>query len=473
MIELYPHQAEFVGQLRAALRTHRAVIAQASTGFGKTILAAYMVKEAAGRGRRVLFTVHRRDLLHQTAATFDAFNIPYGVIAAGITSNPTAAVQIASMPTLQGRLEGAGDFDLVVADEAHLSAAAGQKRVVLHYKGRGACIVGLTATPGRLSGEGLGDIYETIVHGPAMEWLIEKGHLSRYRLYAPSVPDLSNVHSRMGDYVADELEATMSGKGIVGNAITHYRRLAPDYRALAFCVSRRHSEHVAEQFRAAGIPAVHIDGETPRAERLVAFRALAKGKINVITSVAIFCEGFDLSAQVQADVTIEAVILLRPTMSLNLYLQQVGRALRKKDFPAVILDHSGNSLRHGLPDTPRTWTLEGLKRKGRRPDANAEECPIRQCPACFRVHRPTPICPECGHVYEIKARMPDEQDGDLTEVDLDAARRAAKWEQGKAQTIEDLVAIGRKRKYRNPRAWAFYVMRARRGKNANNDRTNR
>ena len=462
-ITLYPHQNEFVSKNREALRSYQAVLAQASCGFGKTVTAAYIARSAVSKRKRILFTVHRKDLLRQTALTFDNFRIPYGYIAADYKPNPFAPVQIASMQTLRKRLHTAGHFDLVIPDEAHLSAAKGQKKILLYYKKRGSKLMGLTATPSRLSGEGLNDIFDTMVQGPSMAWLIKEGFLSDYKIYAPASPDLHNVHTRMGDYVHSELEAAMNTNIITGNAISHYKKLAWGKRTLAFCVSIKHSQQVAAQFIAAGVMAVHIDGETKQEDRIKAFRAFAKGDIQVITSVAIFCEGFDLSAQVGKEVPVEAGIILRPTQSLTLYMQICGRFLRRKLQPAIILDHAGCVLRHGLPDDEREWSLEGnAGRKGKKQDGS--EVPVRQCPQCYFVHRPMPRCPGCGYIYEVVGRIPDQVEGDLVELDKATMKRRRMHEQSKARTLDELVALGTRRGYKHPYSWAARVWTSREAK---------
>lgn len=452
MISLYPHQEDFIGNLRQALSVYQSVLAQASTGFGKTIVASYMAKSSAAKGKRIIFTVHRKDLITQTAKTFDKFGIKYGYIAAGYRPDPYQQVQVASIATLKNRLERVYAPDLLVIDEAHLAAAKTWAKIANFYRNKNCKIVGLSASPWRLSGEGLDSLFDTMVQGPSMEWLIENKYLSDYTIYAPSTPNLSSIHSRMGDYVNKELEATMDTKTLTGNAVKHWLKYAKDKKTLAFCVSIKHSQHVAAQFRANGITATHIDGETCQEDRMKAFKSFADGDIKVITSVAIFSEGFDLSSQVDREVPVEAVILLRPTQSLTLYLQQIGRSLRAKPYPAIILDHSGNALRFGLPDDEREWSLKGRKGRGSKnsePDIN-----IRQCPKCFHVHRPAPVCPKCGHVYLVETKLPEHVEGELEEVDKVKMRRKRSYEESKCVTYEDFVRLGKARGYNHPNAWA-------------------
>jgi superfamily II DNA or RNA helicase len=359
--------------------------------------------------------------------------------------------------------------DIFIPDEAHLSAAKSQAEIIEYYRSQGALIVGLTATPWRLSGEGLNHLYDVMVQGPTTRWLIENGFLSDYKLFAPSRPDLGDVHTRMGDYINAELETAMDNSSITGNAISHYIQHGQGRRTLCFCVSIKHSNHVAEQFRSQGIMAAHIDGETKHEDRVKAFKMFADGEIKVITSVAIFSEGFDLSAQIDREVPVEACILLRPTQSLTLYLQQVGRALRRKSEPALILDHAGNTMRHGLPDDDREWTLEGNPKRSRG-KKEVEAVNIRQCPQCFMVHRPTvTACPSCGHIYVAAGRIPTEKEGELVEVDKEAQRVAHKkkmkhrgWLISKATCFEDFMAI--EKEYGYKKGWGRINYNLRRGK---------
>lgn len=453
--QLRDYQVKIIDRTREHLRTVRSVLIQSPTGSGKTALTASMLGTAAQRGHRSFFTVHRAELIEQSAETFQAVGIPYGIIAAGYRPNPLAPVQIASIDTLKNRLDRVTPPALIVTDEAHHSAAAGWSRILAAFPN--AKSVGLTATPWRLDGTGLGDWYDRMVRGPSVRWLIEQGHLSGYRAFAPSHPDLGNVHTRGGDYIQTELEGVMGASAIVGDAVAHYRRLASGKRAVAFCCSVRHSQHVAAQFRAAGYVAHHLDGTTARDERRAAIKAFREGHINVLTNVDLFGEGFDLPA-------IEASILLRPTKSLALYLQQVGRALRP--FPgkthALILDHANNIATHGLPDEDRDWTLEDRER--RKKGDSEPNFAVRQCPQCYATHRPAPVCPHCGKVYDAAGRKVEELDGELREVDPEVARRARAREQASASTLDDLVRLATQRGYKNPEGWAAHVWSARQAK---------
>ena len=448
---LRPYQEEIISETRVALRTNDDVLVQLPTGGGKTALGAKMIGSAAEKGHRSFFSVHRRELIDQTMETFDKVGIPYGVIAPGIDPRPLERVQIVSIDALKHRLEKVEAPKFMLWDEAHHTAAAGWKAVKAAYKG--AKHVGLTATPERLDGKGLDSQFTYMVRGPSTAWLIEHGFLCQYRAFAPSTPDLSAVHTSMGDYAKGEASAAMDKPTITGDAIATYQRLARGKSAVVFCVSVEHSQHVASSFREAGVVAWHLDGNTPRGERGEAVRAFRNGEIRVLTNVDLFGEGFDLPS-------LEVSILLRPTKSLALFLQQVGRALRPspgKDH-ALILDHAGNLLRHGLPDDERDWHLAG---RAKKPKKDGGAAGIRQCPKCFHVHTVAPMCPACGHMYDGSPRVVDQVDGELAEIDVVRARASAKAEQAAAQTIEDLVALGKKRGYRKPEEWAAHLYTSR------------
>lgn len=465
MIQLRPDQEEVRTKLRVALRSSSSVLTFAPTGFGKTVLSAALIKLIADAGKRVIFCVHRVDLITQTAKTFYRFGIPFSYIAAGLHHNPYHRVFVASIATLRNRL-GKISADYVFVDEAHLSAASGWAAVANHYKAAGAKLIGLTGSPERLDGKPLGDVWDTMVMGPSVRSLIENGHLSRYRAFSPAGIDLSGVHTRNGDYVTSEIDDLMSGKAVLAGAVKHWRKYAAGKRTIAFAPSVARSEQLAAEFRANGIMAVALDGNTPQADRVAAFNGFADRQIDVIVNCQLFCEGFDLAAQVDRDVTIEAVLQYSPTQSLAKHLQQLGRGLRKKSEPAILLDLVGNLARLGLPDEDREWSLDGRK-KGDHATS------VMICPSCFASHAPARECPECGHVYPVKVcdgagvgRVLDEIEGELQEIDLEAVRRERRREQGMAETLDDLVRLATARGYKSPEKWAAHVYTARRAKAA-------
>jgi superfamily II DNA or RNA helicase len=450
-VQLRPYQQQAITDLRTAYRSGaRAPLLVAPTGAGKTVILAAITASAIARGRQVLILVHRRELIHQASSKLTAAGVQHGIIAAGIEPSQQP-VQVASVQTLVRRLATINwQPCLVIIDEAHHAAAGSWSKILDHWPS--ALRLGVTATPCRLDGRGLGDTFDAVIEGPSVQMLTSAGYLSPARIFAPPiVADLSQLRRRAGDYANDQAAAAMTRPTVTGDAISHYQRLAGAQQAIAFCCNVAHAESVRDTFETAGISSRLLLGNTTDRDAVVT--AFAAGTILVLVTVDVVSEGFDIPAA-------SVAILLRPTQSLGLYLQQVGRVLRPalgKDA-AIILDHVGNVTRHGFPDDIRQWSLEhGARRSGGNQPAPA----VRTCPQCFAAFRPAPQCPVCGANCAPEPRRPMQQvDGDLKElkrIDVQLRRR----EQGKAQTLQQLIAIGHARGMKNPAGWARHVMAAR------------
>lgn len=465
-VELRPYQQVLIDQVRAAIRNgSRAPLMVLPTGGGKTICFSYIAANAMQRGTPVGIFVHRAELVDQVCDTLKLFNVAHGVIAAGSASPRRAGVYVVSVQTYARRVPQVPKFGLAIVDEAHHAVAGSTWAVALAHS-PGAVVLGVTATPERLDGRGLGDTFDTLIEGPTVSELIEIEALAPYRLFAPGGADLSAVHSRMGDYIRGELSTAMDRPSITGNAVSHYRRYSNGKRAVAFCCSVEHAANVAAEFMAGGITAVAIDGRMDKALRRQIVRDFQAGLIHVLTSCDLISEGFDCPG-------IEAGFFLRPTQSLGLYLQQVGRILRTAPgkTAAMLFDHSGNWQRHGLPDDERAWSLEGRVSGKKKP---TQEIPAgRQCALCYAVSPPSAtICVECGKAFVIAARSVEERDGTLSEVDTAAVRQRAPEQverlrqQATARSIDALIDLGRMRGMKNPEGWAKHVWAAREQKRA-------
>ena len=345
--------------------------------------------------------------------------------------------------------------DLLVHNCHHATNKTTWGRIMSHYVQ--ARRLGVTATPWRLSGEGLGDIFDDLILGPTTNELIEQGWLSPVTVYAPSRPDLAGIPRRSGDYALEQLATAMDRPTITGDALDHYKRLAHDKQAVVFCVSVKHALSVSEQFTAAGYPAQTLNGGTERSVRAATVRDFKARSIKILTSCDLISEGFDCPA-------IECGISLRPTQSLGLWLQQCGRCLRPAPGKqnAVLLDHAGNTYRHGLPTELHGWTLEGTPRSERRVRDQPTVSSVRICLHCFAASPSgTVSCGTCGNSFPIEAREVKEVKGTLEEVKLSPEQRQARIAQGTARSLEALIELGRIRGYRNPRAWAEHVYRGR------------
>lgn len=323
---LRPYQIEVVNRLNASIAAgHKRPLLTMVTGAGKTIVAAYVVDEAVQRGERVLFLAHRQELIVQASAKLLAVGCgDHGIIKAGFPAHSHRPVQVASVQTLHARAFRSkkielAEFDLVIIDEAHHSRAMTYQQVVDAFPN--AIIIGLTATPCRGDGLGLGNIFDDLIEGPSVEELIRDGHLVGTRVFAPCRPDLSGVHTRQGDYVVDELAAAMDQRALVGDVVQHWLQHAEDRRTVVFAVNVAHSVHLRDEFRRAGVLAEHIDGTTPLGERNAILGRLSAGGIQVVCNCMVLTEGWD-----QAEVS--CIVLARPTKQLGMHRQMIGRVLR-------------------------------------------------------------------------------------------------------------------------------------------------
>jgi superfamily II DNA or RNA helicase len=455
-MELRGYQQRAIADTRAAIAGgSRAPLLVLPTGGGKTIILSAIAQSAAAKGNRVLILVHRRELIHQTVSKLAWAGLDHGIIAAGHPASDHA-VQIASVQTLVRRLSRM-DWapSLVIIDEAHHAAAGSWRQILNHWPD--AYRLGVTATPCRLDGRGLSEAFDHLVMGPSVADLVFWGFLSPARIYAPPVvADLSGVRRRAGDYANDQAAAAMDRPTVTGDAIAHYQRLAAGQQAIAFCCNVAHAVSVCDAFKTAGISAALLLGGTGDRDQVVA--DFAAGIVRVLVTVDVVSEGFDVPAA-------SCAILLRPTQSLGLYLQQVGRVLRPapgKDA-ALILDHVGNVTRHGFLDDPREWSLaEGIARGGRGTPAPS----VRTCPECYAAFKPAPICPVCGaQCAPVKSRVIRQLMGELKELKRKsvqqriAERDKAKRQRQAARTLSELLALAKERGY-SP-GWAYRIHQAR------------
>lgn len=462
MLKLRPYQQIGVNGLRDSyLKGFRAPLFVLPTGGGKTVVFSYVAASTSARGKRVLILVHRVELLRQTSAKLTEAGLYHGLISPKYTPNLQAPVQVASVQTVIKRLEKIHPPDLIIIDEAHHAVAGSWRKVIDAFPN--ARILGVTATPCRGDGTGLGQIaggvFDDLVMGPQIYELIQMGFLVKPIIYAPREKiDLSGVSIVRGDYDVTQVEKLVDKPTITGDAVQHYMRICPGAPAVVFCVSVAHAKHVAEEFRRSGFRAYHADGSLEDDVRSRILNGLGNGTVDVVTSCDLISEGTDIPA-------IGCAILLRPTQSLGLYIQQVGRALRIADGKrnAYILDHVGNVLTHGMPDEHRDWSLEGEKKKKRGKKEQEPTIRVTQCEKCYAIHEPAPQCPTCGYVYPVKESVPQKVDGELVELDPATLKRNKVVEVAKARTLEELERIEKERGYKA--GWAKHVFASREKKN--------
>lgn len=416
-MSLRDYQQNLLEDLRAQLRHHKRVLGVLPTGGGKTRIFCEIAKLARQRGLNVQILVHRRELLEQT---------------------PDQQVQTIQSWVPKGE-------DLVIVDEAHHACARTWREKLL------ACerVLGFTATPQRLDGGGLDVVFDRMVIGPSSSELITAGWLSEYKLFCPpGQADLRGIRKTGGDYSRKQLDERVNDLKTVATAVKNWRLLAGGRQTIGFCVSVAHMQHVADCFEQAGITVACIEGKMSKATRDEAIAAFRDQRVKILLSVELISEGFDVPA-------CDCVLLLRPTQSVGLYMQQVGRALRPSDQHAVILDCAGNCERHGMPDDERAWSLMGTKKER---DGLVANLAVRTCPQCYGVHKPhLRTCPYCGYMHPLDARIPAEADIILQEQTRikKEMRRAV----GRARSAEELEHIARERGY--SMRWVDHVLKSR------------
>jgi DNA repair protein RadD len=363
-------QEEFIGEIRSSFARFRRVLFVAPTGFGKTFVFAYIAWLAAQKGSRVVIVAHRIEICDQICLALSRLGVRHGRIMQGHTLTDDQ-IQVGMIQTVARRIEKLPEPHLLVIDEAHHAVAGTWQKVAAAWSRSRQ--LGVTASPLRLDGRGLGAAFEHMIVGPAPAELIEAGWLAGFQYLAPpQQADLSSIGSRAGDYAIDELEDAMDRAIITGDAVSHYQKHLAGRPAIAFCVTVAHAEHVAQQFNQAGIRAASVDGAMDKSVRRDRIAAIGDGRLDVLTSCDLISEGTDIPS-------VAGAILLRPTKSLAMFLQQCGRVLRIKPdgSKAIILDHVGSVHRHGLPDEPRDWSLDAKKKKPKAPS-------VRTCTTCFR-----------------------------------------------------------------------------------------
>ena len=367
-VALRPYQAELVERAADAFRAgHRRVLIQAPTGSGKGRIIAHLAARATRKAKRVVVVAQRGLILDQIAGNLTDEGVASGRVQAG-HELVDASVQLAMVQSLARRLERIRAPDLAIVDEAHHAAAASYRALLAAWPM--ARVVGMSATPVRTDGRGLRDAFDVLIEGPTIADLVGAGHLARIAYYEPGAPDLGGVRVVRGEFDAAAALEAVRAANLTGSAIEHYLLHLAGRPAIAFTLGVDEADRVAVEFRQAGIRAASIAGTTLPDERTRLLAALAGGELHVLVSADLIGEGIDVPA-------VAGVLLLRPTSSVTVHLQQVGRALRPKadGSEAVILDHAGNAARLGYPTDERRWTLDGVERVA---------AAVRICSRCSR-----------------------------------------------------------------------------------------
>ncbi len=391
-IVLRPYQQKWIDDARRSFsKGNKRVCGVAPCGAGKTVMTGWMIKEAVERGKTALFFVHRKELIEQTAKTFSQLGIPFGIIAAGYAPNYNQPVQIAGVQTLKNHVNLIPAPDFIVCDECHHILSKTYLKIINHWKN--SFLLGVTATPERLGGVRLGDVFEDMVIAPSVKELIALGNLTPFTYYAPkSGLDFSKLKILHGDYKIDDAAILMGNSKVVNDVVGNYQRYADGKSAICYCVNVEHSKIIADRFNAAGIPAAHVDGDTPKNLRDQIVNDFRAGNPKILCNAELFGEGFDVP-------NMDAVILARPTKSLTLHIQQSMRPMRpdpnNPSKRAIILDCVDRARSLGLPDAPRHWSLAPNE------ETEPQEPPLKICPDCKAViPLGARVCENCDYEFE-------------------------------------------------------------------------
>ena len=434
-MKLREYQAELIGRIRLSImHGHKSIVSVLGCGGGKSIIQAEIAHSATDKGNRVLFLVHRKELCEQISNTFAAQGVDMD------------RCSVSMVQTVSRHIDKLPEPQIIITDEAHHSTANSYKKIYEAFPD--ALRLGFTATPCRLNAGGLGEVYDKLITSVTTQWLIENNYLSPYKYYSVKLADTSGLHIKAGDYKADEVAELMQNSEIYGETVKQWEKLAKGKKTIAYCASVEAAEETAEQFRQAGYTAASLSGSTPKELRAQIMQDFRDSKIMILTNCELFGEGLDVP-------DCECTVLLRPTQSLTLYIQQSMRSMRyMPDKTAIIIDHVGNCYLHGLPDDEREWSLESKKKQ-------ENTVKIRECPMCFAVYPPTKQkCPYCGYaaVKEIQRKDKAVVEIDLVEMQRQEDIKNTKYADLTAESWSDVERIRKARGYKIQWAVRFAVL---------------
>ena len=434
--QLHDYQNKLVNSARNNLaQGNHSVLLVSPAGSGKSVIIAEIARLATEKNGHVLFMVHRKELIEQITGSFHTNEVQM--------ENTT----IMTVGRIVNRLDQLPKPSLIITDETHHSLAKTYRDIYDYYAD--VPRLGFTASPWRMSGQGFTDVYESMVEGPQVEWLIDNNFLAPYKYYSVNLINEDKLKkSSTGDYTKNSIDDAIGGT-IYGDVIQNYRKLADGKQAIVYCHSVDFSKEVAEAFRSEGIAAEHADAKTSKVEREKIMSDFRSGALKVLCNVDLISEGFNVP-------DCEVVILLRPTESLVLHIQQSMRSMRYKPGKrAIIIDHVANYLKHGLPDTPRKWTLEERERKGNE-KTDSDAIPIKQCPQCMSVMLSSISICECGHEF-IAERNMEVEEAELVEITKDFTLQAnyiVTKSVDELSTMEELKAYRKAKNYKP--GWVYY-----------------
>ncbi len=437
MIPLRDYQEELLnGVYESMSKGNKNIMVQSPAGSGKSVTMSEVARRATEKGNRVLFIVHRRELVSQIKGTFIANDVNMELCRVGMVQTVANRIKNGKEPTPA----------IILVDEAHHSLAKTYTDIFESFPN--AFVYGFTATPYRLSNKGFTDVFDELILGKSVQWLIDNERLAPFKYYSVNLMDSDILtHNSTGDFNNDSITKAMQ-KTIYGDAVTNYKKFADGKKTIIYTHNVESSINVAEKFKDNGYDALQVDGKTPKQQRELAMEMFREGKVNILVNAELYGEGVDVP-------DCECVILLRPTESLTLFIQQTMRAMRyQPDKQAIIIDHVGNWYRHGLPNTEHNWQeyFEGSKKKKSKDNS----IPIKECPECFGVVESAyTVCPYCGCEFpkEEQADYDLVLNAELEEVTEDKVFQLNLKTAEECESVEELYQLAKENGYKP--GWAY------------------
>lgn len=441
MFKPYPYQQELIDKARESLaKGNKSVLIVSPAGSGKSIVIAEIARLAINKGGHVMFMVHRKELVEQIKETFlkDEIDLSH--------------TTIMTVGRIKNRLGKLPKPTLIITDETHHSLAKTYQTIYEYYSD--VPKLGFSATPWRLSGKGLKDVYDDMVIGPSVKWLIDNHYLAPFKMYGFQADTSDLKKSSTGDYTKKSMD-DMTNKIIHGDIIRNWKDKANGRKTIVYCHSIEFSKKVAQWFNDAGIPAKHADSKTPAKERDEIMDKFREGKIKVLCNVDLVSEGFNVP-------DCSCVIMLRPTQSLVLYIQQSMRSMRYvKGKTAIIIDQVENYKNFGLPDADRQWSLNDRKKK--KSSSKTIGPAIRTCDECFAViPAQVTVCPVCGAEIKVEKKKVEIDEKaklqEVTDFKLEVNNLLTK-KPSELKTIGELKAYAKSKGYKP--GWLYFQQKQR------------
>jgi len=424
-MKLREYQIKIIEDTRQELRNgNKKICIVAPCGSGKSVVLSTIIKTATSKGNGVLFLVHRKELIEQISSTMQVLGVDMDMCECYMVQTATRRLNKIKKPAI------------IVVDEVHHVLSRSYMNIIEYFSD--AILLGFTATPVRMNEGGLGKAFNALIKTVSTRWLIDNNYLADYRYFASSLISLEGIKVKRGDYDSEQVRGLVEQSRVYGETVSNWERIAKGKKTIVYCSSITSSIETVEAFNSSGYNAVHLDGNTSKTVRALEVQKFRDGETMILSNVDLFGEGFDIP-------DCECVVLVRPTKSLSLYIQQSMRSMRYKEGKtAIIIDHVNNVMEHGLPDDDREWTLETKKRKKTKCEA-----PIRVCEECYAVVGVSvKECPECGFIFPVNSNDNEVVQDNLMEIDREKFKRANYDEYKDITTFEKMCAFQKDKKYK-------------------------